>query len=116
MATSKNTLSRPTLMTIMRAEKKILTSEESLSVGGPGEGSTRRSLGFGGRRQHFRFQLVHDDFAFQIPDFDGSTCWGCGQIKRGDLRVMEIYFDLQREAQCNQAFLYLYLAGFSPLF
>jgi len=53
-----------------------VAGEESLSVGGPGEGSTRRSLGFGGRRQHFRFQLVHDDFAFQIPDFDGST--GCG--------------------------------------
>jgi len=60
-----------------------VASEESLSVGGPGEGSTRRSLGFGGRRQHFRFQLVHDNFAFQVPDLDGSAGRGAEPVSVG---------------------------------
>jgi len=60
-----------------------VSGEERLSVGGPGKGSARRSLGFGGRRQHFRFQLVNDDFAFQIPDFDGGAGSGAEPISVG---------------------------------
>jgi len=60
-----------------------VSGEESLTIGGPGEGSARRSLRLGGRRQNFRFQLVDDDFAFQIPDFDGGASGSAEPISVG---------------------------------
>jgi len=60
-----------------------VTGEERLSIGGPGEGGAGRSLGFGGSGQNFWFQLVDDDLAFQIPDFDGCSGGGAEPVSVG---------------------------------
>lgn len=60
-----------------------VSGEKGLTIGGPGEGSARWSLRFGGSGQNFRFQLVDDDFAFQVPDFDGSAGSGAKPVSVG---------------------------------
>jgi len=60
-----------------------VSSEQSLAVRRPGEGNALRWFGFAGRRQNFRLQLVHDDFAFQIPNLHGRTSGGAEPVSIG---------------------------------
>jgi len=60
-----------------------VAGEEGLSIRGPSEGGAGRSLSLSGGGQDFGLELVHDDFAFQIPDLDRCACGGAEPVSVG---------------------------------
>lgn len=84
------TLSQKVENALMRADTDLpypdniirVTGKQSLTVRGPGQRQTLRRFRFTSLRlrYHFRSELFHHFFAFQVPDFNGRTVSGAQPI------------------------------------